>query len=306
MELAHRDESELHLMIRPIAVGGTGESFPGDARIEMPEPMISMLSFITEKLDEEYYLPGRWVGYPASYGDPMPYETSVQEALDNLDPVVQAALTAEEQVVLLGYSQGASVVRRYLSAIRAGEYGDPEGYVGLILGAACVADPYRPEGVVVGYEPGGYGIAGTTPQWEDSFLLEVAAHRDPICAAPYNSLLRTIADLSGFMSTDIRNLQGWMKAMMKTIQDRGWQNANLDWGQFWLVGQRVNEAIDMAGGYLPRIEYKTMPWLPPIVINPGGGRHTCYGMEKMPNSQYTYCEMLALELNSIANRLEES
>lgn len=293
-------------MIRPIAVGGTGESFPGDARIEMPEPMISMLSFITEKLDEEYYLPGRWVGYPASYGDPMPYETSVQEALDNLDPVVQAALTAEEQVVLLGYSQGASVVRRYLSAIRAGEYGDPEGYVGLILGAACVADPYRPEGVVVGYEPGGYGIAGTTPQWEDSFLLEVAAHRDPICAAPYNSLLRTIADLSGFMSTDIRNLQGWMKAMMKTIQDRGWQNANLDWGQFWLVGQRVNEAIDMAGGYLPRIEYKTMPWLPPIVINPGGGRHTCYGMEKMPNSQYTYCEMLALELNSIANRLEES
>jgi hypothetical protein len=293
-------------MIRPIAVGGTGESYPGDPRTEMPDPLMSMLSFITEKLDEEYYLPGRWVGYPASYGDPMPYETSVQEALDNLDPVVQAALTAEEQVVLLGYSQGASVVRRYLSAIRAGEYGDPEGYVGLILGAACVADPYRPEGVVVGYEPGGYGIAGTTPQWEDSFLLEVAAHRDPICAAPYNSLLRTVADLSGFMSTDIRNLQGWMKAMMKTIQDRGWQNANLDWGQFWLVGQRVNEAIDMAGGYLPRIEYKTMPWLPPIVINPGGGRHTCYGMEKMPNSQYTYCEMLALELNSIANRLEES
>lgn len=291
-------------MIRPIAVGGTGESYPGDARTTMPEPVISMLSFITQKLDPDYYLPGRWVGYPASYGDPMPYETSVEEALNNLDPVVQAALTAGEQVVLLGYSQGASVVRRYLSALAAGEYGDPDSYYGDILGAACVADPYRPEGVALGYEPGGYGIAGETGIWEDGFLLEVAASRDPICAAQYNSLLRTVADLSGFMSTDIRNLQGWMKAMMKTIQDRGWQNANLDWGQFWLVGQRVNEAIDMAGGYLPRIEYKTLPWLPPIVVNPGGGRHTCYGVERMPGSQYTYCEMLALELNDRAKAVQ--
>lgn len=288
-------------MIRPIAVGGTGESYPGDERTEMPAKEISMLTFITEKLDPDYYLPGRWVGYPASYGDPMPYETSVEEALLNLDPIVQAALSADEKVVLLGYSQGASVVRRYLSEIARGEFGDPDTYYGgKLLGAACVADPYRPEGVALGHDPGGYGIAGQTQVWEEGYLLEVAASRDPICAAQDNSLLRTVADLSGFMSTDIRNLHDWMKAMMKTIQDRGWQNANLDWGQFWLVGQRVNEAIDMAGGYLPRIEYKTFPWLPPVVINPGGGRHTCYGVERMPGSQYTYCEMLALQLNDAA------
>jgi hypothetical protein len=105
------------------------------------------------------------------------------------------------------------------------------------------------------------------------------------------------------MSTDPRELAEWMQSIIVKVQQRGWQNANLDWGQFWLTGQRVNEAVDYAGGYLPRLEYKTTDWTPPIVINPGGGRHTCYGTELVPGSHFTYCELLAMALNSIGEQV---
>lgn len=285
-------------MIKPIAVGGTSESYAGDVRTEMPVKEVSMLTYVTNALSEEYFEPARWVGYPASYATPMPYEESVGEGIDNLHPVVEDAIAEFDRVALLGYSQGASVVRRYLAKLAAGDYGDPADYEGVIVGAGCVADPYRPEGNALGFEPGGYGLAGKTTVWDGGYLFEVAAHRDPICAAKYNSYLRDVADFTGYMTPDPRKLDQWMKKNIATIKDKGWQNANLDWGQFWLTGQRVNNSIDEAGGYLQRIEYQTMPWLPPIVINPGGGRHTCYGVELLPGSIYTYCETLAMAMNA--------
>ena len=284
-------------MILPIAVPGTSESHPGDTRTEMPDPSVSMLTNVTDHLDPDIFLPGRFVGYPAAYGDPMSYEESVAEGIDNLEQVVYQAMQDDQKMVLLGYSQGATIVRRYLAAVATGVYGDPAMFHGVILGAGCVADPYRPKGNCLGIDPGGFGLAGKTTVWPDGFLYEVAATRDPICAAPENSYLRTVADFTGYMTTDPSQLILWMQAMITTLRDVGWQNANLDWGQFWLTGQRVNEAVDYAGGYLPRVEYRVTPWMPPVVINPGGGRHTCYGVETMPGSQLTYCQALADAIN---------
>ena len=286
-------------MIRPIAVGGTGESYANDIRTAVPAG--SMLSFVTNSLDPQYFNTAWWVGYPSAYGVPMSFEASVDAGLDALDAKVQAALTAGNKVVLLGYSQGAVIVRRYLAALAEGEYGDAENYTDLIVGAACVADPYRDQGNYIGaVDPGGYGLAGTTTFWQDGYLLEAAAERDPITAAPADSMLRIIADLTRFMSIDMRKVHEWFADMIKTIRDDGWQKANLDWGQFWVTGQRVQNAIDLAGGYFPLRKYKTMPWLPEIVINPGGGRHTCYATERVPGSNLTYCEMLAFEINYLA------
>lgn len=279
-------------MIIPVVVGGTSESFVGDDRTEVP--VNSMCEFTTRHLDPLFFAPARWCGYPSSYGSSMDYEESVAVGIAELWEVVQIYIGEGEQVALVGYSQGAAIIRRFLAKLAAGGYGDPTVFKDVIVGAALIADPYRPEGATYTLDtiPTGYGVAGKTEIWQDGYLVEVAAPRDPISGSPYNSYIRTLADFSGYFSFEPRDLIMWAKQTIIKIQEQGWQNANLDWTQFWQTGQRVREAIDGIGGYLPYDKN----------LNPGGGRHTCYGTERMPMSQYTYCERLAIEMNTIARR----
>ncbi|WNM64943.1 lysin B [Rhodococcus phage Apiary] len=295
-------------MIHVLVLGGTSESYPDDQRTEVPSN--TMLYSITRHLDPAHFHPARWVGYPAQYAGSMDYEESVQVAIGNTYQVLGETMAGPgwaegDRFWLIGYSQGATVVRR-MNELLLGENPTAESimeYRNAIAGISCVADPYRPEGVALGFDPGGYGVAGKARYDKGTPMLQVAADRDPICAAPYNSFIRTVADFTGYFAMDKASLQEWARDLIKRIKSQGWQNANLDWGQFWLFGQRVDNAIDQLGGYLPRSEIRNpIPGLPPIVINPGGGRHTCYNIERMPNSPYTYCERIALEMNHIARR----
>ena len=250
-------------MIIPVVVGGTSESYVNDLRTTVPEN--SMCEFTTRHLDPLYFDTARWCGYPSAYGSSMDYEESVAAGIAALWDVVETYIGEGEQVVLVGYSQGAAIIRRFLAKLAAGDYGDPTVFKDVILGAALIADPYRPEGYGIDTIPPGYGVAGKTTIWTDGYLKEVAAPRDPICASPYNSYIRTIADFSGYFSFHQRDLIMWAKQTIIKIQEQGWQNANLDWTQFWQTGQRVREAIDGIGGYLPYDKN----------LNPRGGWHTC-------------------------------
>ncbi|WNY15128.1 lysin B [Rhodococcus phage MacGully] len=284
-------------MIHPIVVGGTTESYPNDLRTTVPTN--TMLHSVTKHLDPAHFAPARWVGYPAKYGDGGAYETSVNQGMwatllamleisgsagDN-DPWYQ-----DNHFWLIGYSQGATVIRRLNEELL--KTNSLPVMRRKIAGISGVADPYRPVGVALGFDPGGFGVAGTANWDKGTPMLQIAASRDPICAAPYNSYIRTVADFTGYMSfTKPGDLAKWASEVIRRIQNRGWQNANLDWGQFWLTGMRVAEAVDQLGGYLPKSP-----------LNPGGGRHTCYNIEKMPNSPFTYCERMAQEMNTIARR----
>lgn len=287
-------------MITPIVMGGTSESYPGDTRTEVPPN--TMLWNVTKHLDPTFYNPARWVGYPAQYAQDLSYEESIAFGLNELNLAIYEEVVGKgNKVALLGYSQSAVIVRRLLANIAAGE-GEVEA-AGFFAAAGLVADPVRPEGMSLGWKAPGYGLAGKEPIWGRVPLLEVAAPDDPICSAPYNAFLRTAADFSGFFGFTPRALQTWMKNAGERVRSKQWQNANLDWGQFWLIGQKVQEALHHVSCYLPRTEYPNpIKGRPPIVINSGGGRHTCYSTERVPGSQYTHCELLAVELNKIARQ----
>lgn len=290
-------------MIVPIVFGGTSESYPGDNRSTPPNG--TMLKVVTDKLDSRWYRQARWVGYPAQYAGVMSYEASIAAAIQNAIPIIADVLNnTTHQVVLLGYSQGAAVVRRILAQLKNGVHGPVSFFDGRVIGAGLIADPARPAGKNLGPQVApGYGIAGPEEVWEKAFLLEIANPLDVICCAPQNSLIRTFADFTGFFATDQASLERWASTSIKRIQERGWQNANLDWGQFWNIGQRVNEAVAGIQGYLPRRTRRNpLPWLPDIVMNPNGGQHTRYHLDLIPGTRMTGCELLAFELNAAGER----
>lgn len=288
-------------MITPIVMGGTGESFPGDYRTDVPQD--TMLAFVTKHLDTEFFNTARWVGYPASYANGLSYEQSLGVGIEAVTIAMQEEFLAGNRVALLGYSQSAVIMRRLLAMGKNSELGDPAVLAPKILAAALVADPVRPEGMSLGWSAPGYGIAGKEPVWDKVPLLEVAAPDDPICSVPRNAFLRSAADFTGFFAFTPKALQQWMKDAGEKVRSKQWQNANLDWGQFWLIGQKVHEALYHVSCYMPRIERPNpIKGRPPIVINSGGSRHVCYNYELVPGSQFTHCELLAVELNRLARK----
>ena len=290
-------------MIVPIVFGGTSESYPGDNRTTPPDG--TMLKVVTDKLDSRWYNPAIWIGYPAQYAGVMSYEESIAVAIQNAIPVINDILNnTNDQIVLLGYSQGAAIARRILAQIGAGVHGTVDFFTGRVIGAGLIADPARPAGENLGPQIApGYGIAGTEEVWEKAFLLEIANPLDVICCAPHNSLIRTFSDFTGFFATDKASLERWAATSIQKVKQRGWQNSNLDWGQFWQIGQRVNEAVAGLQGYLPRHTRKNpLSWLPDIVMNPNGGQHTRYHLDLIPGTRMTGCELLAFELNAAGER----
>lgn len=273
--------------IVPLILGGTGESYPGDVRTTTPP---SMLKGVLPPLVTNFE-PNRWVGYPARYAqDGYSFEESVAEGVEKVRTIVdEILLTPNRCVVLFGYSQGASIVRAFLEQCTDFR----------VLGAGQVADPTRREDEpVVGRNPGGYGILHHRPRPRNgAFVIQAAASRDPICAlAPY-SLLRNLGDFTGYFSTDPKENIAWMRDAIDKLGNRRWQMANLTPAQRFDF-RRLFSAVDEASGYLPKdIPIGTLKF----VWNPGGGRHTCYGVEAPVRGGPSHLTLLGQAVNSAAN-----
>lgn len=164
-------------MIDVIIMGGTWNA-NGDPVTE------TFAKALDHRRFRHYYVP-----YPAAYGTPMSFRSSVSFGKFAL---VQAIRDSPNPVIVAGYSQGAAVAAEVAADIE--HYPDLD-----VRAAALIACPSRPRGMCVGADPGGYGVVGeqaitTMP------VLHAAAFRDPICALPEGSMLRSLADMSAYMS----------------------------------------------------------------------------------------------------------
>ncbi len=259
-----------------LVVGGTGESHPGDTRTEVS----GMLLGVTGRLSSRFT--SRRVGYPAEYGSAgngaggTSFHDSVRAGVRNL---AQATAGTIGPIVLLGYSQGCTVAREFLSTPGMAES------LGIVA-AGFVADPQMPPGAAYGKpQQSGWGIAGKggdvpVPAWW------IANDNDPIPNASPDSLLRDVADLTEFMSfTDALT---WGSRVLERVAANNWQNG---WGaedpdsplDVLAAKRRVDTAISEALAYLPR-----MP-----IVNEAGGQHTSYDSAAYLPGWPTGCEQLA-------------
>ncbi|MFT3714855.1 MAG: PE-PPE domain-containing protein [Gordonia sp. (in: high G+C Gram-positive bacteria)] len=270
--------------ITVLAVGGTGESYPDDTRTTVS----GMLSSVTDALDDRFT--ARWVPYPASYGpvsgrDADCYRLSVARGVANLSAAIDAASgSGEHPVMLIGYSQGAVVIRTLLSHPSA------ERLRSRIAAVGFVADPHQPPGVVPGCD--GWGVAGPGPAIpEDVPAYWVGTPDDVICNASPDSLIRDLADLTGTLSA--RHLPEWLSDAAARAFGAATQNATstrIAPQQWRRDVHRLLTAAREAGGWLPRGLG--------MIRNPLGGRHVSYASEPyghapLTDPDVTGCEDLA-------------
>ncbi|GAA4405114.1 PE-PPE domain-containing protein [Tsukamurella soli] len=266
-----------------LAVGGTGESYDGDARTEVG----GMLGYVTRELDDRFI--ARWVGYPASYG-PVPARSGISYA-DSVALGVANLLAALDQadgpVVLIGYSQGAVVIRRVLGAIADGAVAHPG-----LLAVGLISDPHQP----VGADPrcGGYGVAGPGPYVPESLpVLWVSHPEDVICNASGDSLVRDLADATASLS--LATVGAWAPAALARYRVGLFQNAakTVFARSQWLRDvRRLRTAATEILGYLPTLRFAGR------VVNPRGSRHVAYAAEPLHRRRYeddalTGCQVLA-------------
>lgn len=184
-----------------LRVNGTGEVEPG------------LLSLVTRQLDPKRFF-SQTVNYAADYGTKLSYYESVEKGYQELHRI---ASSAPGKVVLLGYSQGATVVGNW---IRDNPY-NPN-----ILCAGLVADPLRdnahPAHLLIG-DNVGYGVSGKRSVAHTKYpVFQVAYREDPICCLPEGNPLRAVADFTDFMS--IRNPIMWARKVGTKIATKQLQN----------------------------------------------------------------------------------
>ena len=265
-----------------LAVGGTGESFPGDRRTEVS----GLLRAVTDELDDRFV--GHWVTYPASYGPVAVGGLSYRDSTE----VGAASLAAEIDAVggpvaLIGYSQGCTVVREFLGRMANETLPAVD-----VVAAGFVSDPRQPAGAVP--DCTGYGVAGHGPAVPDAIpVLWVGDPKDVICNASDDSLVRDIADVTRSMS--LRATAVWMRSLWVLVRTNSFQNASktrLRPRQWVADVRRMHTAAMELLGYLP----KTLTWHGLRIRNPRGGRHTSYANEPLDGSGQTGCQMLAVWL----------
>lgn len=253
--------------ITVLTVGGTGESYRGDRRTAVS----GMLGAVVDDLDERFV--PRWVGYPASYGPAtgrrgISYADSVAEGVRSLR---QALTDTDGQVVIVGYSQGAVVVRRCVHELEL----DADLSIDRVIGLGFVADPHQPPGVVTGCS--GWGVAGEGPPLPGRIpAWWVGAPTDMICNAEPDSLIRDIADLTA--SLEFRRPLNWIRDMLVVLRDNAFQNAartSLRPAQWGRDVHRLRAAWRAVRRYLPAL----IVWHSLVITNRDGGRHTAYCRE---------------------------
>ncbi|MFC4605589.1 PE-PPE domain-containing protein [Rhodococcus kronopolitis] len=265
--------------ITVLAVGGTGESRPDDRRTEVS----GLLREVTAALDGRF--DARWVGYPASYGPvavgglsyPRSTEVGAARLLDAIE-------RADGPVMLIGYSQGCSVIREVLGRIADGRVGG-----GSVLAAGLVSDPQQPDGAVPGCR--GRGVAGRGPAVPDRVpVLWIGHPEDVICNASDDSLVRDVADLTRWMS--LRDPRTWLIRTWKMLRHNSFQNATktrVSPRQWRTDLRRLRTAGREVLGYLPA----RLTWRGVQVANRRGGRHVGYAVEPLDAGGLTGCQVLA-------------
>lgn len=275
-----------------LAVGGTGESYAGDRRTAVT----GLLHEVTAALDDRFV--SRWVGYPASYGPAphlggMSYRISVDTGARAL---TDALRHTPGPIVLIGYSQGAVVIRTALD-----ELGADDDVVERLLAIGFVADPHQPPGVIAGCE--GWGVAGPGPELPDGVATYwVGAPEDMICNASADSFVRDIADLTAALA--VGRIRDWVGDMWKTLRRNTFQNARRTSpgpAQVRRDMRRLASAVREVTGYLPG----TFAWRGVRVPNRRGGRHTSYAREpyrrgSVTDPDTTGCQALAAWLQVCA------
>lgn len=262
-----------------LAVGGTGESHPDDHRTHVT----GLLRGVADALDDRFVC--RWVGYPASYGPVaaggLSYRHSTEVGVRRLITEIEAA---EGPLMLIGYSQGCTVIREVLGRVAASRMQLPD-----VIAVGLISDPEQPEGVVRGCH--GRGVAGTGPAVPSSIPMHwIADPRDMICNASDDSYVRDIADLTRWMS--LRTRRTWLRELWKLLRSNGFQNAaktRLTPGQWRRDLRRMRTALYEILGYLP----KRLVVRGVRVGNPRGGRHVSYASEPLDAGGRTGCEVLA-------------
>jgi hypothetical protein len=259
-----------------LAVGGTGESYPGDSRTGV----CGLLAGVTDRLDDRF--DSRWVAYPASYG-PVPatsgvsYRASVAAGVSNLRARLDEI---SGPVMLIGYSQGAVVIRHVLSDTNAADS---------VVAAGFVADPHQPPNAVEGCE--GFGLAGRGPDLPAGLpALWIAHPGDVICNASADSFLRDVADLTAALS--VSDVRGWLVSLWHVVRTNGFQNAartSIHPRQWRKDLRRLRILAVELAGYLPT----RVRWGQLMIVNRRGGRHTAYGAEPLGDGEFTGCETLA-------------
>jgi hypothetical protein len=269
--------------ITVLVVGGTGESGCDDTRTEVS----GMLSHVTAELDHRFT--ARWVPYPASYGpfpqrDGMSFAESVDLGVANLTRAIAAAAGS---LMLIGYSQGCTVIRRVLGGVAAGEFDGDR-----ILAVGLVSDPERPAGTDTSLR--GYGIAGQGPTIPEQIPVHWISHpEDVICNASEDSFVRDIADATAFLT--LRDLAGWAPRAIGGYLGHGFQNAAktaFGWEQSRRDLERLRTAGAEIAGYLPIV--RVGKWM----LNRRGNRHVAYASEPLARARYeiydrTGCQLLA-------------
>lgn len=266
-----------------LAVGGTGESWIDDERTEVS----GMLSHVTAELDGRFA--ARWVPYPASYGpfperDGMSFAESAQIGVARLSAAIAATAGP---LVLIGYSQGCTVVRQVLGEVAAGRVDGAR-----ILAAGLISDPQRPAGTDTSLR--GYGISGQGPEIPAAVPVHWISHpEDVICNASEDSFVRDIADATAFFT--LRDLAGWAPRAVGGYLGHGFQNAAktaFGWRQSRRDLDRIRTAGEEILGYLPAV--RLGKWM----LNRRGNRHVAYASEPLARARYeiydrTGCQLLA-------------
>lgn len=237
------------------------------------EPVTGMLATVCDGLDERFHC--SQVPYPAAYGWPVAVAKSVQVGVDNL---LRAIREAPAPVVLLGYSQGAMIVRLVLAELAAGLHPDL-----VVVAAGLMADPWRPPAVIDGPDDlraqvSGWGVAGTGSDWPDHVKVwEIAMPRDVITDAPGDSPVRWIADWTEWMS--VTDMLAWGRDIHDKIAKRKWQSVRVNWRRPWSAIAQYERAAKDISAYL-------------------SGYHTQYAVRMMPGTRTTYSEYLRNLLNA--------
>ncbi|WP_280194191.1 PE-PPE domain-containing protein [Nocardia farcinica] len=157
------------------------------------------------------------VRYPASYIHPVSYAESVRRGRE---AVIDAIRATPARVVVGGYSQGARIAGDLAAEIGRGLHPDLE-----VEGCALIADPLRPVGAGMPGCPvaSGYGISG------QRFITDIpvwwaAVEGDPITALPAGNPLRSIADVTEYMTlSDPVSAHRWGEDLLRRAVEGRWQ-----------------------------------------------------------------------------------
>ncbi|MCQ4122719.1 PE-PPE domain-containing protein [Rhodococcus tibetensis] len=262
-----------------LALGGTGESHPDDHRTEVS----GLLREVTDKLDDRFV--ARWVGYPASYGPVAAGGLSYKQSTEmGVRALLDRLKETPDPIILIGYSQGCTVIRELLGIIAAGHM-----TAGRVVAAGLISDPQQPAGVLPGCE--GRGVAGEGPPLPATVsVMWVADPQDMICNASEDSYVRDIADLTRSMS--VRTAHIWFSQIWQLLRHNSFQNAaktRISPRQWRTDLRRLRTALVEILGYLP----PRLAWRRLRITNRRGGRHIGYATEPLDARGMTGCQLLA-------------